>query len=45
MEESFPWQLIERIGVQSHAVQQQVLQALTASGHQSKVEIKTDWYY
>ncbi|ART78929.1 type II toxin-antitoxin system toxin DNA ADP-ribosyl transferase DarT [Oceanisphaera avium] len=45
MEKSFPWQLIERIGVQSHAVQQQVLQALAAGGHQSKVEIKTDWYY
>ncbi|TDW60269.1 type II toxin-antitoxin system toxin DNA ADP-ribosyl transferase DarT [Oceanimonas baumannii] len=45
MEQRFPWHLVERIGVQSHAVHQQVMSALTASGHMPSVEVKPEWYY
>ncbi|MBW4481382.1 MAG: DUF4433 domain-containing protein [Tildeniella torsiva UHER 1998/13D] len=45
IEHSFPWQLVERIGVHSRATYQQVMEALPAGGHRPPVEIKTDWYY
>ena len=45
VEHSFPWLLIERIGVHSRATYQQVMEALPAGGHRPPVEIKTDWYY
>ena len=45
VEHSFPWQLVERIGVHSRATYQQVMEALPAGGHRPPVEIKTDWYY
>lgn len=45
LEDSFPWQLVERIGVQSRASFQQVANALPASGHRPPVEIRADWYY
>jgi len=45
LEHSFPWQLVERIGVQSSAIQGQAVAALPASSHKPAVEIRTDWYY
>ena len=45
MEQRFPWHLIERIGVQSQAVFQQVVGTLVASGHRPSVEFKPEWYY
>ena len=45
IEQSFPWHLIERIGVHSRAIYQQVANALPGNGHRPPVEIRTDWYY
>ncbi|AWG33155.1 type II toxin-antitoxin system toxin DNA ADP-ribosyl transferase DarT [Burkholderia cenocepacia] len=45
MEDSFPWGLIERIGVSSAQAYQQVVNALPAGGHRPTVEVKHDWYY
>ncbi|MHB1214219.1 MAG: type II toxin-antitoxin system toxin DNA ADP-ribosyl transferase DarT [Thiobacillus sp.] len=45
MEHSFPWHLVERVGVQSLVTAQRVAHALPAHGHRPPVEIKTDWYY
>jgi ssDNA thymidine ADP-ribosyltransferase, DarT len=45
IEHSFPWHLIERIGVHSKAIYQQVVNALPAGVHRPPVEIKTNWYY
>jgi hypothetical protein len=43
--ESFPWQLVERIGVISHGVGTQVVNAMREAAHRPPVEIKRDWYY
>lgn len=45
LHESFPWELVSRIGVRSQQVYQQVREALNAANHRPKVEIKPDWYY
>lgn len=45
MENSFPWHLVERIGVHSRAIFQQAASALPAGGHRPPIEIKPDWYY
>jgi len=45
LQHSLPWALVQRIGVQSRAVYQQVANALPAHGHRPAVEIRTDWYY
>lgn len=45
IEHSFPWQLVERIGVQSRPVYQQVANALSANGHRPPIEVRADWYY
>ncbi len=45
MEQSFPWPLIDFIGVHSQSFYQQVLNALSAGAHRPRVEIKRDWYY
>jgi len=45
LETSFPWPLVERIGVQSRAIYQQVANALPAHGHRPPVEIRPEWYY
>ena len=43
--ESFPWDLISRIGVRSQQVNQRVRDALRVVDHQPKVEILPEWYY
>lgn len=45
LEYSFPWHLIERIGVLSQSIATQVAQALPAGGHRPPVQILHDWYY
>jgi len=42
---SFPWGLIERIGVRTNPIYHQVAHTLTASSHKPRLEIKADWYY
>lgn len=45
VEQSFPWHLIERIGVLNRTIYQQVVNALPQQGHRPAVEIRADWYY
>ncbi len=45
LEQSFPWSLVEHIGVHSRGVYQQVVNALPAHGHWPTVSIRPDWYY
>ena len=45
LEESFPWGLVERIGVRSLAVYQQVANLLPTNQHRPKLEILKQWYY
>lgn len=45
IERSFPWELVERIGVQNQQVYRQVIVELETTTHQPVVEIKPDWYY
>lgn len=45
MEHSFPWQLIERIGVYSAAINTQVAHALPVGGHRPPVAVLPAWYY
>lgn len=45
LELSFPWHLVERIGVQSRATYTAAVNALPARGHRPPVEIRPEWYY
>lgn len=45
MEYNFPWALVERIGVYSHAVYEEAVSILTSNGDQRQVEVRPDWYY
>lgn len=45
VEQSFPWDLVSRIGVGSQQVYGQVRAALQAAAHKPHVEIRPDWYY
>ena len=45
LEQSFPWHLVERIGVQSRVTYTLAVNALPAHGHRPPVEIRTEWYY
>ncbi len=45
LEHSFPWHLVEYIGVHSHATYQRVVNALPTGSHRPPVAIKTNWYY
>jgi hypothetical protein len=45
MEESFPWSLVERIGVSSRSVYSQVAQQLRGRAHHPRLEILREWYY
>lgn len=45
IEEGFPWQLIERIGVNSRRVYSEVMNALPAQDHRPSVELRPNWYY
>nr|VFK66480.1 MAG: protein of unknown function (DUF4433) [Candidatus Kentron sp. UNK]VFK71682.1 MAG: protein of unknown function (DUF4433) [Candidatus Kentron sp. UNK] len=45
VETSFPWDLVEYIGVSTKETYRQVAHALTASVHKPQLGIRTDWYY
>jgi len=45
LEQDFPWQLVERIGVSSRRVHGLVANALPVTGHRPPVQILADWYY
>ena len=43
--QTFPWELVERIGVVTPGVAQQALNAMQGIAHRPRVEIRPDWYY
>lgn len=45
VERSFPWILVQRIGVCSAQTQRQVRQALMTASYQPTVQLKPCWYY
>lgn len=45
LEYSFPWHLVERIGVYSQPISQRAVNNLPKSGHRPSVEIQPNWYY
>jgi hypothetical protein len=45
IEQAFPWQLVERIGVFSQGYVQPVSQAMQGAAHRPGIEIRRDWYY
>ena len=45
LERSFPWHLIERIGVLGQGTAQQVANVIREAAYRPRVEIKRDWYY
>ena len=45
LEQFFPWELIEKIGVVSNVTYQQVINAIPSNGHRPNVVIEPQWYY
>lgn len=45
MQQSFPWHLVERIGVHSQPIVARVAAAMQGAAHRPVLEIKRDWYY
>lgn len=45
VQESFPWHLVERIGVHSQGIAQQAANAMQGAAHRPRIEIKREWYY
>ena len=45
VEDSFPWGLVERIGVRSRSIQNSVHGVLRGTSHQPPVTILPGWYY
>lgn len=45
MEFTFPWSLIEKVGVCSRRIYQRVLDVLPTNGHRPLIEIIPEWYY
>lgn len=45
VEDGFPWQLVERIGVHSQLIVPRVAAAMQGAAHRPALEIKRDWYY
>ncbi len=43
--ESFPWELVSRIGVRSMSIRSQVNAALQTTTHRPNVQIQPSWYY
>lgn len=42
---NFPWSLVERIGVQTAPIAQQVADIIRNADHRPRIEIRPDWYY
>lgn len=45
VEERFPWNLVELIGVRSAPIRQQTMNAMATSDHRPIVELHPAWYY
>jgi hypothetical protein len=45
MEQSFPWELVERVGVFSNAYVQSVSAAMGQHPHRPRIEVMRQWYY
>jgi ssDNA thymidine ADP-ribosyltransferase, DarT len=45
IEASFPWSLVERIGVISSGIARRVYEALQNASHRPRIEIMRNWYY
>ena len=45
IERSFPWELVERVGVASQAIGARVWRTFEGSHHRPPVKVKRDWYY
>jgi hypothetical protein len=45
IEHSFPWHLVERVGVNSPKIYRTVSEFLPTDGHRPLVEVRSDWYY
>ena len=45
VEQKFPWELVQRIGVHSPPTRDKVNKALQNAAHKPVVEIRGDWYY
>ena len=45
VEQSFPWELVERVGVLSRNMHNEVRRILQPSDHRPLVEIQQNWYY
>jgi ssDNA thymidine ADP-ribosyltransferase, DarT len=45
VERSFPWHLVERIGVHSQSYVARVSDAMHGAAHRPRLEIKQEWYY
>lgn len=45
IEVSFPWELIEMVGVMDHPREQQVTGVLHNTAHQPRVAVERSWYY
>jgi hypothetical protein len=43
--QSFPWDLVDRVGVISRVVAQQASLAMQGAAHRPTVEVRADWYY
>jgi len=45
IEEKFPWNLVDRIGIYSENYYNDVVSSFNSKGHHPVVEIKRNWYY
>jgi hypothetical protein len=45
IEQSFPWNLVERVGVLRQSVADKVYRSMSAGEHRPRIELKPDWYY
>lgn len=45
IEDCFPWELVERIGICSNSIVNRVDQALTTIPYRPLIEVRTDWFY
>lgn len=43
--ESFPWNLVEHVGVYDEAAARQVRQALASADHRPRAAVERAWYY
>jgi len=43
--ESFPWELVDRVGVNDMSMAEQVTRLLAGAGHRPRVAVERSWYY